>query len=552
GRPPERPVSGVAEIENLGALLEDAARAEARSRDEALRRAVAEQAVRSREASERLLRRVLDTVHASVAVLEPDGRLIEINRAPLVASGLARAALIGRPIWDGPWWVDDPAAREAVRTAVLEAAEGHASRFDVQMGLPGVGWRAVDLQVSPLRDEHGTVTLLIASGVDVTERERTAAALREADRQKDEFLAILSHELRNPLAPIRAASHVIRQRDPQDPALAMAGSVIERQVRQLVRLVDDLLEVSRITQGRIELDRRAEPLAEIVATAVEAARPAIEGAGHRLDVWVAPDAPTVEADSARLSQAVLNVLNNATKYTPHGGRIAVRVERDGACGRIVVEDSGIGIDAAVLPRIFEMFVQGDRSAGGLGIGLALARRLVEMHGGTIRARSDGPGRGSRFEIELPVAAPGVRVAASAGGHDSGPPVRRSVLIVDDNVDAAETLRLSLELDGHAVRVVHGGRTALAEVAHIRPDAVLLDIGLPDLDGLEVARRLRAKYGTACPRLIALSGWGQAGDKQRAAEAGFERHFTKPVDPGTIAELLAAPPPSAPPEPAHAA
>jgi PAS domain S-box-containing protein len=546
GQPPELPASGVAEIDELGALLKDAAGAEARNRDEALRWAVAEEAARAREVSERLLRRVLDNIHASVAVLDARGRLIEANLAPIERSGHSRAELIGRLFWDEPWWSHDGAVRDRVRVAVERAAAGETVRHDVTACIFDGGTISVDLQIAPLRDEAGEVTLLIVCGVDITAREHTAAALREADRQKDEFLAILSHELRNPLAPIRAASHVIRQRNPQDPALAMASDVIERQVRQLVRLVDDLLEVSRITQGRIELQRRPEPLADIVAAALEAARPAIEAAGHRLSIALSKPAPVVEADAARLSQAILNVLNNAAKYTPRGGRIAVRVDAEGGIGHVSVEDDGIGIDAGTLPRIFEMFVQGRRNtgtgAGGLGIGLALARRLVEMHGGTIRATSDGEGRGSRFVIALPcLGADDPRVSAVQSGANARPSARRRVLIVDDNVDAAATLQASLEFDGHAVRTAHDGHGALAAVAAERPDAVLLDIGLPDIDGLEVARRLHAKYGDACPRLIALSGWGQQADKRRAAEAGFERHFTKPVELATIADVLAAPP-----------
>jgi PAS domain S-box-containing protein len=428
GQPPELPASGVAEIEELSALLKDAAGAEARNRDETLRRAVAEEAARAREATERLLRRVLDNMHASVAVLDARGRLLEANHAPIERSGRSRAELIGRPFWDEPWWRHDGAVRERVRDAVERAAAGETVRRDVTACIHDGGTISVDLQIAPLRDETGAVTLLIVCGVDVTARERTAAALREADRQKDEFLAILSHELRNPLAPIRAASHVICQRNPQDPALAMAGDVIERQVRQLVRLVDDLLEVSRITQGRIELQRRPEPLADIVASAVEAARPAIEAAGHRLTVALSEPAPMVEADAARLSQAILNVLNNAAKYTPPGGRISVRVDAEGGIARVSVEDDGIGIEAGTLPRIFEMFVQGGRDAGagagGLGIGLALARRLVEMHGGTIRAASDGEGRGSRFEIALPcLAVNDPRDPAAQFGTAERPPAR---------------------------------------------------------------------------------------------------------------------------------
>jgi len=539
GEPPELPDSGIAEIDELGALLREAATAQARSRDEALRRAVAEESMRTREASERMLRQVLDNVYAFVAVLDADGMLREVNRTAIEPAGLSREDVVGRPFHDCAWWSPEPSVRERVREAVRRAAAGATVRQDVPAR--GAGGTAVtmDLQLAPLHGADGGVAMLIACGVDVTERERTEAALREADRQKDEFLAVLSHELRNPLAPIRSASHVIRLRAPEDPAIARAGEVIERQVRQMVRLVDDLLEIARITQGRIELRPRVERLADVVAGAIEAARPAIEAAGHRLEVaW--PDEPlTIEADATRLSQAVLNVLQNAAKYTPAGGRIAVAVARDGERARVTVEDDGIGIEAGTLPRIFDMFVQGGRDAGrpggGLGIGLALARRLIDMHGGTIGASSDGPGRGSRFEIVLPLlGGTPERAPASAPGR-AGP--ARRVLVVDDNVDAATTLQLALELDGHAVRTAHDGRGALAAVAEERPDAVLLDIGLPDIDGLEVARRLKSIHGDACPRLIALSGWGQERDKQRAREAGFERHFTKPVDPSTIAAVL---------------
>ncbi len=539
GERPDLPVSGIAEIDRLGALLREAASAEARSRDETLRRAVAEESMRAREASERRLRAVLDNVDAFVAVLDADGTLREVNRTAVEPAALTRDDVIGRPFWDAPWWSHDPEVRDRIRDAVARAAAGERVREDVHARSGVASTVTVDLQVSPLRDADGTIAMLIACGVDVTERERTERALREADRQKDEFLAILSHELRNPLAPIRSASHVIRMRAPQDPAIAQAGQVIERQVRQMVRLVDDLLEIARITQGRVGLRPRAESLEDVVATAIEAARPAIEAAGHRLEVrW--PDEPlTVHADAQRLSQAVLNVLHNAGKYTPPGGRIAVSVGRDGERARVSIEDDGMGMDADTLPRIFDMFVQGPRepgdAAGGLGIGLALARRLVDMHGGAIGATSEGPGRGSRFDIVLPLLG-----AAAERSPDAAPQRRaaaRRLLVVDDNLDAAATLQLALEIDGHAVRAVHDGRGALAAVAADRPDAVLLDIGLPDIDGFEVARRLKATYGAACPRLIALSGWGQDSDKRRARELGFERHFTKPVDPSTIAALL---------------
>jgi PAS domain S-box-containing protein len=548
GTTPELPDSGIVEIDRLAQLLREAAQAEARGRGEALRRTRAEEQARAREEREQLLRRVLDSIHSFVGVMDVEGRLVEMNRAPLERAGLERDAVLGRPYSECPWWLDE-GTRERVRDAVARAARGERVRFDVAARLGDGEAVHVDMQVAPMRDADGRIVMLVASGVDVTERTRTEAALREADRQKDEFLAVLAHELRNPLAPIRAAGHVIRARGTDDPAIARAGEIVERQATQLVRLVDDLLEVSRITQGRIELRSRREPLEPIVAAAIEAARPGIEAAGHRLEVSWPGEPMQVEADAARLSQAILNVLQNAAKYTPCGGRIALRLTRRDGAARLEIEDDGIGIDADTLPRIFDMFVQGERGAGGsrggLGIGLALARRLVRMQGGDIEASSDGPGRGSRFVVELPLAAGTMPSSASSSTPgsvaDVGAP-RRAVLLVDDNVDAAETLRLALELDGHAVRVAHDGRSALDAAARERPDAVVLDIGLPDVDGHEVARRLRARFGADCPRLIALSGWGQERDKRLAVEAGFERHFTKPVEPTVLARALAEPAP----------
>jgi PAS domain S-box-containing protein len=497
----------------------------------------------ARAASEQLLRRVLDNVYMFVAVLDADGTLIEVNRLQLERAGLSRADVIGRPLWDRPWWHHEPGTREALRHAIERARAGESVRLDLQSLSSDGSIATTDFQVAPLRDASGRVTLLVACGVDVTDRKRTEAALRDADRQKDDFLAVLSHELRNPLAPIVAANHVIRSRTAHDPELAGAAAVVERQAAQLTRLVDDLLEVSRIRLGRIELRLQPESLADVVAGSLEAVRPAIEAARHRLELSIASEPIVVDADAARLSQAIQNLLHNAVKFTPEAGRIGVRVDRDGARARISIDDTGVGIDATTMPQLFGMFVQGARgqaaSQGGLGIGLALARQLVELHGGTIEAHSDGHGRGSRFEILLPV-----RTDACPAAPPQSPaarPVPRQVLVVDDNVDAAEALRMMLELEGHAVRTVHDGRAALAAVADALPDVVLLDIGLPGLDGLEVARRLKTRHASRCPRLIAISGWGQARDKQQALEAGFEQHFTKPVDPLTVAAVVAGTP-----------
>ena len=499
----------------------------------------------ARAASDQLLRRVLDNVYMFVAVLDAEGTLIDVNRLQLERAGLSRADVIGRPLWDRPWLHRDPGTRDALRDAIGRARAGENVRLDLQSRARDGSITTTDFQVAPLRDASGTVTMLVACGVDISDRKRTEAALRDADRQKDDFLAVLSHELRNPLAPIVAANHVIRARTAHDPELAGAAAVIERQAAQLTRLVDDLLEVSRIRMGRIELRLRPESLADVVRGSLETMSPAIEAARHRLDLAIAAEPIVVDADAARLSQAIQNLLHNAVKFTPEQGRIGVRVDRDGSHARVVVDDDGVGIDATTMPQLFGMFVQGARgpaaSPGGLGIGLALARKLVELHGGTIEAHSDGHGRGSRFEILLPVRT--TPSPASPTGPMAPQTVPRNVLVVDDNVDAAEALRMMLELEGHAVRAVHDGRAALAAVADALPDVVLLDIGLPGLDGLEVARRLRTRHASRCPRLIAISGWGQARDKQQALEAGFEQHFTKPVDPLTIAAVVARAPQS---------
>jgi PAS domain S-box-containing protein len=491
-----------------------------------------------RAASEAQLRRVLDNLDSFVGVLDLDGTLLETNRLPLERARIARTQVIGRPYWSGPWWDYDPAVRARLQAAVARAARGESVRYDVAIQVADHERIAIDFRIAPLRDDAGTITHLVASGVDITERKRTEAALRAADRQKDEFLAILSHELRNPLAPMRSAAHIIKLRAPDDPVVMQARDVIERQLKQMVRLVDDLLEVARITQGRIELRPRRVAAADVVASAVEAARPGIEAARHTLDLVAADPTLAIEADAARLSQALLNVLQNAARYTPDGGQIALRTERRGDRVAISVRDDGIGIAADALPRIFGMFVQGDRaSRGGLGIGLALARRLVEMHRGTIAAHSDGPGLGSTFTIELPLAQGGLP-ATPEPQPDAVPYASRHVLIIDDNADAAATLQQMLELQGHRVRTAGSGEDGLACVAAERPDLVLVDIGLPGIDGHEVARTLRARYGAQCPRLVALSGWGQESDRLRSGQAGFEQHFTKPVEPDVIAALLA--------------
>ena len=380
------------------------------------------------------------------------------------------------------------------------------------------------------QERDHTEATLRASEARLQEQE---AFLRDAGRQKDEFLATLAHELRNPLAPIRAAAHVIRLRQPTDALVVRARDTIERQTTHLARMVDDLLDVARITQGRMVLQCRTESVVSLVADAVDAVRPAVDAARHVLEVHLPPESLQVHADATRVAQALLNLLHNAVKFTPDGGRIDVAVRRVGTHAEIAVQDTGIGISAEDRERIFGMFIQDQetvaRRQGGLGIGLALARKVVEMHGGSVTAQSAGHGHGSTFTIALPLhqaqshEAPAQGAAPAAGR-------RRRVLVVDDSPDGLESLRVMLELQGHEVRVAASGRQALDEAATQRFELVLLDIGLPDIDGYRVARELQARCGDGVPVLAAVTGWGQPSDLQRSNEAGFTRHFTKPVDP----------------------
>ena len=366
------------------------------------------------------------------------------------------------------------------------------------------------------------------------------ATLKEADSRKDEFLAMLAHELRNPLAPIRNAVQIFRGKAPATPELRWATEVIERQVHQMTRLVDDLLDVSRITRGKIELRKERVELAAVIDSAVEASRPLIEKRGHELTVEVPPQPIHVAADPTRLAQVLSNLLNNAAKYTDQGGRIWLTAARQGDDALIRVKDTGAGIPAGMLQRIFDMFTQVDhtleRSEGGLGIGLTLVQRLVEMHGGTVEARSDGPGQGSEFIVRLPVALE-AELSPTAAGQTSPAPVARRILVVDDNRDAADSLGMLLRMIGNEVHTAYDGLEAVGAAATFQPDVIVLDIGLPKLNGYEAARQIRAQQGAGMV-LIALTGWGQEEDRLRSKEVGFDHHITKPVEFSTLKKLLA--------------
>ena len=375
----------------------------------------------------------------------------------------------------------------------------------------------------------------------VCERARLVRELRDTDRRKDEFLATLAHELRNPLAPIRNALQIMALSD-EGAAQGHARSMMERQLGQMVRLIDDLLDVSRITVGKLELRKERVALGAVLTSAVETARPLIDASGHALHVAGTADPVYLDADPVRLAQVFSNLLNNAAKYMDRGGRIDVASSRRGDEICVTVSDMGRGIPAEALPHVFDMFSQADRSLerpqGGLGIGLTLVKRLVEMHGGRVEVRSEGSGKGTQVSVHL-------RAVSASPSAEAATPSRRPraaarafrILVADDNQDAAESLAMMLRMMGNHVRTVHDGEQAVAEAAAFRPDVLLLDIGMPRMNGYDAAREIRGQGWGARMVLVALTGWGQDEDKRRANEAGFDRHFTKPVSPADLEKLL---------------
>jgi signal transduction histidine kinase len=381
---------------------------------------------------------------------------------------------------------------------------------------------------------------------EVAERARIERALKEADRHKDEFLAMLAHELRNPLAPIFNAVQIMRRKPMNDPQLAWSRDVIQRQLGHLTRLVDDLLDVSRITRGKINVTREPIELSLIVARAIETVQPMLTEKRHELTVNIAQRSLQINGDLTRLTQVIGNVLGNAAKYTDAAGRIELSADCDGSHVEIRVRDNGIGIPQELLPSVFGLFTQlertSDRTQGGLGIGLALVRKLVEMHEGTVVARSDGIGKGSEFIIRLPrmIEKP-MEDEFDPDAHGAAAPAEKSgrrILVADDNVDALESLATLLEINGHEVHTASDGMLAVEVAAKCRPEVALLDIGMPRMDGYEVARRIRAEAWGKNTVLVALTGWGQDEDRRRTREAGFDSHLVKPLDLEVLSEFLA--------------
>jgi CheY-like chemotaxis protein len=399
----------------------------------------------------------------------------------------------------------------------------------------------VQNDVEPLYDTHGDIYGCVSVCVDLTLRKRAEIELREADRKKDEFLATLSHELRNPLAPMRTAIELMRLWR-EDPELAeQARSTLERQLHHLVRITDDLLDISRITHDKVDLRRERIDVGAVLKSAIDAMRPTIDAHGLTLALDLPSQHLWADADFTRLAQAFSNLLNNAAKYTERGGQVRVSATSAGGFATIVVSDTGVGIPPSMLPRIFDMFTQlqehRDRTRGGLGIGLTLARRLVELHAGTINASSDGTGLGSSFTVRLPLAQ-GPSLVEEAPVHDDETRHQtRRILIAEDNPDAAEMMRVMLTFKGHEVRVAVDGEQAVRIAEAFEPQIAFLDIGMPRMDGFEAARQIRAHHGSRV-LLVALTGWGQDEDKRRSREAGFDHHLTKPAEPDVLDRLIA--------------
>jgi len=404
-------------------------------------------------------------------------------------------------------------------------------------------FRAFLTRVAPLRDATGKIIRWFGTNTDITQQLAAEAALRAADRRKDEFLATLAHELRNPLAPVRNAAKVLRLPGADTKTRELATSIIDRQVQTMAGLLDDLLDVSKITQGQIDLHRQRASVAAIIESSLEVARPLIETRNHQLTVSLPREPIEVDVDPLRLSQVFSNLLTNAAKYTEPGGRIELLARAESGGVSISVRDSGVGLEPESIEEIFEIFSQVKstlhHAAGGLGIGLALVKGLVELHGGRVSATSAGLGRGSEFCVWLPSRASGAGVAERASPAPAVAAVeKRRILVVDDNVDAAQSLSFLLQLGGHELHVAHDGEAAVELARQLKPDIALVDIGLPKLNGYGVAQAIRAAPWGGLVVLIALTGWGQDEDKRRALEAGFDFHLTKPVDPDQVEALIA--------------
>jgi PAS domain S-box-containing protein len=505
------------------------------------------------ERIDRPYRLLLESMAHGAAVVDADGRIAYCNRS------LAELFRRSRDEVTGSHWRDYLSGQDALRLAdaMREVSERSSGRAEVLIQRPSAGPQPVEIAIhpSPIQALFCFVVTdlgprrLIQDLVETRKRLSESEAeyrglyaeLKDQERRKDEFLAVLAHELRNPLAPLRNALHLLRSEPDRDQA-EQARAIMERQLDSLVRLVDDLLDVSRLMSDKVELRKETIDLAAVFARAVDVVRGQVETDGLDLIVALPEEPIRFEGDEVRLAQAIGNMLSNAVKYTDKGGRIFLSGERDQDRIVIRVRDTGIGIPPDLLPRVFDLFVQAERSLtrskGGLGIGLMLVKRLVEMHGGKVQAASDGLGRGCEFTVTLPIASPS-EVGGDVERRDVGVRAEsRRVLVVEDDPDSAQSLAMLLQIWGHHVEIALDGRQALDAARSFGPEIVLLDIGIPGLDGYEVAERLRSEHGSGL-KLVALTGYGREDDRQRSRDAGFDRHMTKPLEPPCLRDMLAS-------------
>jgi PAS domain S-box-containing protein len=509
---------------------------ERRRRDEEVRRSEARKTA------------VLEAALDGIVTVDHEGMIVEFNPAAEKMFGRSRGEAIGRPLVD---LIVPPALREKYLQAITRyLLTDSGSVLDKRLELTALRADKTEfpVEIAVARIPFPGPPMFTGYIRDITERKQLedellgrAEQLLAADHRKNEFLATLAHELRNPLAPIRNGLEIYRLGQGDPKAMEEARGMMERQVAQMVRLVDDLLDVSRISRGTIELRKERIELKRIVQQAIETSRPIIDLSGHRLSVELPSGAIYVDADLTRMAQVFSNILNNAAKYTEPGGHIRLAVEREGDEVVASIKDTGIGIPAHMLPNVFDMFTQVDRSLeraqGGLGIGLSIVKRLVEMHGGAVEAKSDGHGAGSEFVVRLPVVLSVVTPQSEVDDSTSASG-RRRILVVDDNRDAARTLALILQLTGNESKTAHDGLEALELGAKFLPDLILLDIGMPKLNGYDTARRIRQQPWGKHITLVALTGWGQDEDRRQSQEAGFDLHMVKPIDPKDLEKLLA--------------
>lgn len=525
-----RPVATVLEVQDITLARKNAARLHESER----------LVLRAQEESERRLRQLANTIPQLAWMANPDGYIHWYNDRWYAYTGKTPADMEGWGWQDVHAPEELPIVLETWQRAIATGTRAELT-FPIR-GKDGV-FRPFYTIVEPLKDAAGNVLHWFGTNTDVSELEKAQEELREANRRKDQFLAMLAHELRNPLAPISAAAQLLAIGAGDKKNLEKAAEVITRQVGHMTELIDDLLDVSRVTRGVIQLEKQPVDIESVVAAAIEQTNSLMEARRHKLTLRTSAADAMVFGDKTRLIQVVSNVLSNAAKYTPQGGKICVFVEQESDAVEIRVSDNGSGIDSELMPHIFDLFTQGtrtpDRAQGGLGLGLTLVKTLIQMHGGRVAAQSAGPGKGSTFTITLPLHQAGEAAPAEHRARNALRPSRSplSVMIVDDNEDAARTLGELLAAAGHNVRVLHAAPEALAAALADPAELFILDIGLPEMDGYELARRLRAHPKTVDATLVAVTGYGQSHDKVLARSAGFDFHFTKPLSHSDLAFTL---------------